>query len=166
VLNRKAPSVFDVRRSRQRVKELMRIGSQKASEGAAAGEAPVGAVIVDHVGEVIGAGRPRIIADNDPSAVAAMIAWRACGARDHWKDKTLLLTCGPDHIAYSMFHIFKFGQLIVGNTRPFAGRIGDVKTLGLPVHVFQAGTDVSLGRWIDRTPDERVREYLGADWKR
>src|SRR5207302_7178045 len=104
----------------------------KAMEGLDAGEAPIGAVIVDAQGEVIGAGHPKIVTNNDPSMVAAMSAWRACGGRQHWKDKTLFLTCGPDHIAYSMFHIFNFGQLVVASDRLFAGQMEAVKRLGIP----------------------------------
>lgn len=155
----KVPPVFDVKRKRARAIEIMSI----ARRVAAAGEAPIGAVIVDHAGEVIGAGSPRVVANNDPSAVAAMVAWRACGAREHWKDKTLFLTCGPDHIAYSMFHIFNFGQLVVGNSRPFAGRIADVRKLGVPVHVLDPKReDATLSRWMRKTDASRVREYLGA----
>jgi tRNA(Arg) A34 adenosine deaminase TadA len=156
---------FDVKRNKSRTRELMDIAAQKANEGQEAGEAPIGAVIIDSFGEVIGCGFPRIVTSNDPSAVAAMSAWRACGARDHWKDKTLLLTCGPDHIAYSMFHIFNFGQLVVGGEKAFRGRTDDVRRLGVPVHVLRdESNDDALEKWIDENDPQRVREYLGTMW--
>jgi tRNA(Arg) A34 adenosine deaminase TadA len=155
---------FDVKRNRQRARDLMELANQKALEGEQAGEAPVGAVIVDPAGEVIGAGHPKIVTNNDPSMVAAMSAWRACGAREHWKDKTLLLTCGPDHIAYSMFHVFNFGQLVVGGTDAFKGQIDAVRKLGVPVHVLRGIDGAILKSWLMRQPAERTREYFGADF--
>src|SRR5207248_6562454 len=147
-----------------RAKELMSIAHQKALEGLDAGEAPIGAVIIDAQGEVIGAGHPMIATNNDPSMVAAMSAWRACGAREHWKDKTLFLTCGPDHIAYSMFHIFNFGQLVVGSDRVFAGQTRAVRKLGMPVvSLASFGSDDMLRTWINEA-NENTREYLGADF--
>jgi tRNA(Arg) A34 adenosine deaminase TadA len=165
VWDAKVPPVFDAKRSRVRAVELLNIASQEASDGLEAGEAPIGALVVDRFGEVIGAGHPRISADDDPSAVAAMVAWRACGARDHWKDKTLVLTCGPDHIAYSMFHIFKFGQLLVGSDRAFAGRLADVRGLGVRTHVIRGRTsDTILSEWLRTVPRARAKEFLGADF--
>ena len=156
---------FDASKNRGRVRELILIANSLASQGLAAGEAPVGAIVVDAFGEVIGAGHPRILLNNDPSMVAAMSAWRACGARDHWKDKTLILTCGPDHIAYSTFHIFNFGQLIVGSDAVFRGRIDDVRKLGRNVAVLKdSSTDRLLKRWTAANPS-RAREYLGPDFR-
>lgn len=154
---------FDVRKNRARTRQLMAIAQRLALEGLAAGEAPIGAVIIDAKGEVIGAGHPKIVANNDPSMVAAMSAWRACGAREHWKDKTLLLTCGPDHIAYSMFHVFGFGQLVVGSNRAYAGRLADVRKLQRPVNLLgDAATDSLVRKWLDRAVGARLNEQLGV----
>jgi cytosine/creatinine deaminase len=128
-------------------------------------EAPIGAVIIDAQGEVIGSGHARIAANSDPSCVAAMSAWRACGAREHWMDKTLLLTTGPDHIAYSMFHIFNFGQLVIASEKIFRGELPALRKLKTPLHVLRDTTsDALLTKWIDKTPLSRVREWLGSDF--
>ena len=163
IWNRKHAPPFNVKRNRARTQELMSIAQQKAIEGLDAGEAPIGAVIVDAQGEVIGAGHPKIVTNNDPSMVAAMSAWRACGAREHWKDKTLFLTCGPDHIAYSMFHIFNFGQLVVASEEVFRGLTQRVDSLKVPVFTLRDATiDKSLVKWIKQTALARVQEYLGS----
>ena len=145
----------------------MAIAHHKATEGLAAGEAPIGAVIIDSLGEVLGCGRPMIKTNNDPSMVAAMSAWRACGARDHWKDKTLFLTCGPDAIAYSMFHIFNFGQLVVGSDRVYAGQTDAVRKLKRPIHVLgDKSADLQLSRWIKSSPRNCMSEYLAHIFRR
>ncbi len=141
----------------------MAIAHRKAQEALEAGEAPIGAVIIDSLGEILGCGHSMITKNNDPSMVAAMSAWRACGARDHWKDKTLFLTAGPDNIAYSMFHIFNFGQLVVASDRIFAGQTQAVRRLGIPTHVLgdMAG-DPALKKWIKSAKKDRIAEYLGV----
>lgn len=163
VWNRKHAAPFDVKVNRARAKELMSMAQNKAADGLARGEAPIGALIVDAQGEIIGAGHPMIVTNDDPSMVAAMSAWRACGAREHWKDKTLLLTCGPDWIAYSMFHVFNFGQLVVGSDKVFAGQIDAIKKLRVPTLTLGATkTDSLLSSWLKRSTPAARRENLGA----
>lgn len=58
----------------------MRRALQLAEEAAAAGEVPVGCVITDATGAVIGEGRNRTMEWHDPTAHAEIIAIRAAGA--------------------------------------------------------------------------------------
>lgn len=50
-----------------------------AAEAAAAGEVPVGAVVVNPAGEIIGRGRNACISESDPSAHAEVMALRQAG---------------------------------------------------------------------------------------
>jgi tRNA(adenine34) deaminase len=147
-----------------------------AGEALESGEAPIGAVIVDELGEVAGSGFPGIVTQNDPSLTAAVAAWRSCGSRDDWGRHTLVLSCGPDHIAYSMFKIFRFGQLVVGSDRVYAGQIDGVReltqaldeTTKVPVHVLHdQNCDAPLREWLERkaTSPELTQEYFGADYR-
>jgi tRNA(adenine34) deaminase len=61
-------------------KSPMDLALSLAEAAAAAGEAPVGAVIVEH-GEVLAAERNRMVALGDPTAHAEMLAIRAALAR-------------------------------------------------------------------------------------
>lgn len=146
---------------------LMNRAERLAHEGKARGEAPMAALIVDDLGQVVGASYPRIVSDNDPSKVAAMAAWRAAGSRDDWGRHTLVLTHGPDPIAYSMFTIFGFGQLVVGSDRLYEGECEEVRRLGKPVTIMNRGREVddSLAVWLKTNSPERAREYLGASWR-
>ena len=56
----------------------LRAAIAEALAAQAAGEVPVGAVIV-HAGHVIAAGRNRVIGDHDPTAHAEIVALRAAG---------------------------------------------------------------------------------------
>ncbi|HZZ43240.1 MAG TPA: hypothetical protein VFE58_09900 [Tepidisphaeraceae bacterium] len=160
------PPPFNIPANPARTKHLLRLAHQKAIEALSVGEAPIGALIIDAYGEVLSASHSKILTHNDPSSTAAMSAWRAAGARDHWKDKTLLLTTGPDHIAYSMFHIFNFGQLVIASDKLFQGQLQAVRALNKPTHVLKdSTTDPLLKSWLKLEPLPRIREYLGADFR-
>ena len=152
--------------TRDELAALMERAIRVAGEGDDVGEMPIGALIVDDLGQVVGAGHARIMRDNDPSKVAAMTAWRAAGSRDDWGRHTLILTHGPDPIAYSMFQIFGFGQLVVGSDALYAGETAAVRALGKPVAVLglHDECDTSLRAWLSRNTVERAREYLGVGW--
>lgn len=55
----------------------MRLAMQQAMNAQIAGEVPVGAVIVDSRGELLGTGFNRTIQDHDPTAHAEVVALRA-----------------------------------------------------------------------------------------
>lgn len=165
---------FPITNHRHRLQQVLALAQGKAVEAGARGEAPIGAVILDAQGEVIGCAGSEIALRNDPSRVAAMAAWRACGARDHWMDKTLVLTAGPDAVAFSMFKIFSFGQLVVASDKAFAGHLTAVRALnresGRARHItikllHDHTADASLAAWIRRNPTAVVREYLGIEWR-
>jgi tRNA(Arg) A34 adenosine deaminase TadA len=164
---------FPLAKKPRRLKQALGLAHAKAAEAAARGEAPIGAVILDAQGEVIGCGGSGVALHDDPSCVAAMSAWRACGAREHWMDKTLVLTAGPDPIAFSMFKIFNFGQLIVASDQVFAGDLDAVRALNrdktrsrrIAVKLLADRTsDPLLSRWIRDHPAGLVQEYLGVQW--
>ncbi len=157
--------VFDIPANPRRLRQILAVVHQTAAAGLEHGEAPIGAAVVDPAGEVIGAGHARIQMQDDPSCVASMAAWRACGGRDQWRDKTLLLSAGPDAIAASMFTVFGFGQLVIASDAVFAGHADDVRALSIPVHVLNdSASDTALRNWIGQTPLDVVREYLGVEF--
>jgi len=138
-----------------------------AHEALSCDEAPIGALVVDELGQVVGADHARVVTDNDPSSVAAMAAWRAAGSRDDWGRYTLVLTHGPDPIAYSMFKIFGFGQLVVGSAQVYAGETEGVRSLGISVIDMAQGAqvDAPLLSWLESNSSERAKEYLGVAWR-
>jgi tRNA(Arg) A34 adenosine deaminase TadA len=159
------PPVFNLAANPTRTAQLAALAHHQANLAVESNEAPIGALIVDAQGEVIGAGHSSIVSHDDPSRVAAMAAWRAAGARDQWKDKTLVLTAGPDHIAFSMFKVFNFGQLLVTSAAVFQGQLNPLRDLGTPTTLLNdQEADEPLRMWLARSPAALAREYLGADW--
>jgi tRNA(adenine34) deaminase len=107
---------------------FMRRAIELAREAEAAGEVPVGAVIVRD-GEVLAEGFNRPISTHDPTAHAEMVALRAAAARiDNYRltGTTLYVTLEPCAMcAGAMVHA-RVQRLVHAATDPRAGACGSV----------------------------------------
>lgn len=153
----------------RRTKELLSLAAEVAGRAHAAVREipPVAALVLDAQGEVLSAGHSRIPLDDDPTATASMSAWRHAGARDHWKDKTLLLWgAGPDHIAHAMFSVFNFGRLVVAGAEALplglASLRRDLPRLPITLLADRRARPL-VSRYLRQTPLALRRRHLGAD---
>lgn len=115
------------------------------AEAAAAGQdVPVGAVVLDAAGVIIGRGRNLREADADPSAHAEIVAIRAAGAqRGSWRlaDCTLVVTLEPCTMCAGALLAGRLRRLVYGAADARAGAAGSVwdvlhdPRLGPPVEV-------------------------------
>jgi tRNA(adenine34) deaminase len=108
--------------------KFMRRAIELAREAEAAGEVPVGAVIVRD-GEIVAEGFNRPISTHDPTAHAEMVALRAAAARlDNYRllGTTLYVTLEPCAMcAGAMVHA-RVQRLVYAATDPRAGAAGSV----------------------------------------
>ena len=108
---------------RSQDERFMREALALASEGAALGEVPVGAVLVQD-GEVIGRGFNCPISTHDPSAHAEMVAIRAAalGLRNYrLPGSTLYVTLEPCNMCAGLIVHSRVGRVVYGATEPKAG---------------------------------------------
>jgi tRNA(adenine34) deaminase len=106
--------------------DFMRGALDEASLAAAAGEVPVGAVVVIG-GNVIAAGQNRSIRDNDPSAHAEIVALRAAGqaqGNHRLTGATLYVTLEPCPMCISALAQARVSRLVFGAYDPKAGAAG------------------------------------------
>lgn len=101
----------------------MREALTLAREGAAAGEVPVGAVIVRE-GEVIGRGRNGSVGAHDPTAHAEILALRDAATRVgnyRLPGCTLYVTLEPCVMCVGAFMHARVDRVVYGTTEPKAG---------------------------------------------
>ena len=113
------PQIID----RSRDQEFMRLALELAAEGAALGEVPVGAVLVQH-GQVIGRGFNRPISGSDPSAHAEMVAVRAAAqAASNYRlpGSTLYVTLEPCSMCAGLIVHSRVSRVVYGALEPKAG---------------------------------------------
>ena len=117
----------------------------EAAAAAAAGEVPVGSVVLDPAGKIIGRGRNRRVADADPTAHAEIMALRAAAkARSSWRleDCTLVVTLEPCTMCAGALLASRVARLVYGARDPRAGAAGSVwdvlhdPRLGPPVELL------------------------------
>ncbi len=118
---------------------------QAIAEAKAAGaDVPVGAVVLDAGGSIIGRGRNHREAAADPTAHAEIVAMREAGlSRRNWRldDCTLVVTLEPCTMCAGALLAARVLRLIYGTDDPQAGAAGSVwdvlhdPRLGPPVEV-------------------------------
>lgn len=169
----------------------MRLALAAAQEAAAAGEVPVGAVVV-RAGEVIAVGHNAPIARHDPSAHAEIIALRAaaqaCG-NYRLADCTLYVTLEPCAMCVGAMLHARLVRVVFGAPDPKTGAAGSVVNLfaqpalnhqtrvhggvladecaALLAHFFQARRGKTLAPLRDdalRTPEDAFATVPESPW--
>jgi len=105
----------------------MRIALEAAQAAAAAGETPVGAVIVDPAtGEVVAVGANQPIGRHDPTAHAEIVALReAARKRGNYRltDLTLFVTLEPCAMCAGAISHARIGRVVFGAEDPKGGAV-------------------------------------------
>ncbi len=93
------------------------------------GDVPVGAVVVDALGTVIGSGRNLRERDDDPLGHAEVVALReAAATRGHWRldDCSLVVTLEPCAMCAGAITQARIARLVFGAHDEKAGAVGSV----------------------------------------
>ena len=109
--------------------ELMRQALDLAATAVDDGDVPVGAVVVDVAGTVIGAGRNTRERDGDPTGHAEMLAIReAAAALGQWRLEgcTLVVTLEPCTMCAGALVAARVSRLVFGAFDEKAGAVGSL----------------------------------------
>ncbi|MBN4059196.1 nucleoside deaminase [Endomicrobium sp. AH-315-J14] len=103
-----------------------------ADAAAAMGEVPVGAIVVDQAGAVVGEGHNRREVDRDPTAHAEMIALRQAASREGWRltGATLYVTLEPCVMCAGALVNARIKRVVYGCLDDKAGAIDSLFVLG------------------------------------
>ena len=95
----------------------MRMAIERAREAGAAGDIPIGAVVVDSRGEVIASGFNSREVDSDPTAHAEILALRSAGKLlNSWRltDCTIYVTLEPCPMCAGAITMSRISRLVFG----------------------------------------------------
>ncbi len=110
----------------------MRIALDLARAAAAEGEVPVGALVIDKDGQIIGTGANRREADQDPIAHAEILAIANAANRiGLWRleDTTLFVTLEPCPMCAGAILNARIPRVVYGAVDPKAGAVQSLYTL-------------------------------------
>jgi len=108
---------------------LMQLALAEARAAEAAGEVPVGAVVVSPAGEVIASSNNRVLRDSDPTAHAEVVALRAAGlALGNYRllGCSLYVTLEPCAMCAGAILHARIARLVYAAPDPKAGACGSV----------------------------------------
>ena len=109
--------------------KYMKMALGLAKEAAESGEVPVGCVIVDGEGKIIGRGRNRRVESADATAHAEVEAIRqACAHNGDWRlsDCTMYVTLEPCPMCTGAIINARIPRLVFGAREPVSGSCGSV----------------------------------------
>ena len=107
----------------------MRAALEEARAALATGDVPIGAVVLDPAGAVIGRGRNRREADADPTAHAEVVALReAARVRGEWRldGCTLVVTLEPCTMCAGASVLARVDRIVFGAFDEKAGAVGSL----------------------------------------
>ncbi|WP_092626564.1 tRNA adenosine(34) deaminase TadA [Jiangella sp. DSM 45060] len=107
----------------------MRLALAEAELAPSTGDVPIGAVVVDADGAVLGRGHNRREADADPTAHAEVLALRtAAAAAGTWRLEgcTLVVTMEPCSMCAGALVLARVDRLVYGAPDPKAGAVGSL----------------------------------------
>jgi tRNA(adenine34) deaminase len=141
----------------------MRLALGQAALAEAHGDVPVGAVVVDAAGVVLGAGHNERELTQDPTAHAEILALRrAAAAVGSWRvlDATLVVTLEPCAMCAGAIVLSRVPRVVFGTTDPKAGAAGSVLDL-LDVPQLNHRPQV-LGGVLQEECAEQLRAFFRA----
>lgn len=130
----------------------MDLALSEAALTAASGDVPIGAVVLDTDGRVIGTGRNRREECGDPTAHAEVLALREAAAhRGEWRLEgcTLVVTLEPCAMCAGAVVLARVPTVVFGAWDPKAGACGSV---------FDIVRDPRLNHWVEVTGGVREDE--------
>jgi tRNA(adenine34) deaminase len=108
---------------------LMQQAIALAKSGADNGDVPVGALVVNEQGEVLGTGHNLREENNDPTAHAEIVAMRMAAAKlNNWRmdDLTMIVTLEPCAMCAGAISQSRFKRVVFGAWDQKAGAVGSV----------------------------------------
>jgi tRNA(adenine34) deaminase len=107
----------------------MRLALDEARAALTTSDVPIGAVVLDPTGAVVGRGRNRREADADPTAHAEVVALReAAATRGEWRLEgcTLVVTLEPCTMCAGAVVLSRLDRLVFGSYDDKAGAVGSL----------------------------------------
>jgi tRNA(adenine34) deaminase len=108
---------------------LMQQAISLAKAAADNGDVPVGALVVNEAGEVLGTGHNLRQVNNDPSAHAEIVAMRMAASKiSNWRmdDLTMIITLEPCAMCAGAISQSRFKRVVFGAWDEKAGAVGSV----------------------------------------
>ena len=100
---------------------LLKLALEEAQKGLSEGGVPVGAILADQAGNVLGRGHNMRVQEGDPTIHGETAAFKNAGRQRGYKNKILVTTLSPCWYCSGLIKQFNIGQVVVGESVNFKG---------------------------------------------
>ena len=112
---------------------MLEVALDEARLGRAEGGIPIGAAIFTRAGELVSRGHNRRVQQGDPSIHGETDAFRRAGRQRSYRDLVMVTTLAPCWYCSGLVRQFRFGTVVVGESRTFAGGLDWLRDNGVEV---------------------------------
>ena len=134
--------------------EMLETAISEARVGLAEGGIPIGAVLFDGEGRLLGKGHNKRVQDDDPSVHGETDAFRNAGRQRDYRETVMVTTLAPCWYCSGLIRQFRIGTVVVGENETFEGGIDWLRENGVKVVVLDNDECKSLLRsFIDKHPE-------------
>ena len=113
--------------------KMLTVALDEARLGRAEGGIPIGAAIFTRTGELVSRGHNRRVQQGDPSIHGETDAFRRAGRQRSYRDLVMVTTLAPCWYCSGLVRQFRFGTVVVGESRTFAGGVDWLRANGIEV---------------------------------
>jgi creatinine deaminase len=111
----------------------LEVALQEARTGLAEGGIPIGAALFTRTGDLLSRGHNRRVQQGDPSVHAETDAFRLAGRQKSYRNLIMVTTLAPCWYCSGLVRQFRFGTLVVGESRTFPGGLDWLRENGVDV---------------------------------
>ncbi|TFW07156.1 nucleoside deaminase [Oxalobacteraceae bacterium OM1] len=134
-----------------------------ALKGYQEGGCPIGAVLVDENGTVLGEGHNMLVQEGNPIIHGEMAAMRAAGRLPTRRHTTMYTTLSPCMMCAGTIVQFKIGRVVVGDTVNSAGNVEFLRARGVEVIVLDDPSCIALvQQFRSEKPELWTEDWGGA----
>ena len=112
---------------------MLAVALEEARLGRSEGGIPIGAAIFTSAGELVSRGHNRRVQQSDPSVHGETDAFRRAGRQRSYRDLVMVTTLAPCWYCIGLVRQFRFGKVVVGESRTFAGGLDWLRENGIEV---------------------------------
>ena len=113
--------------------KMLEVALDEARHGRVEGGIPIGAAIFTRAGELVSRGHNRRVQQGDPSIHGETDAFRRAGRQRSYRNLIMVTTLAPCWYCSGLVRQFRFGTVVVGESRTFAGGLDWLRANGVEV---------------------------------
>lgn len=142
---------------------LLEAALEEAKRGMQEGGIPIGAVLSNASGRLLGRGHNRRVQNGDPSAHAETEAFRNAGRIKNYRKTILATTLSPCWYCCGLVKQFNIGTVVVGESKNFVGGHEWLRQQGVHIVDLQSEECIRLLKAYIRKNPEVWNEDIGEE---